>query len=164
MIAAAISWLALIVAFDFGRRRVPNTLLLIGGVFALGALALDASPWGLEWKSALTGATLGFAGLLLCYALGVMGAGDVKFAAVLGLCVGAPALAPIFVGASVLAGLHAVIWLTVRVVATAWQPVPGNGGAALRRFCLHPDAARIPFAGYLALTASGWIALQALAR
>lgn len=126
---------------------------------ALGALALGWQLAGVDWTSALLGAAIGFGFLLLFYVVGVMGAGDVKFAAVLGLWVGLPGLVPIWIAASLLAAAHSVLWL------------------ALRRWALFPRAARllvgpsssaaqgassararfIPYAAYLALAGMAWM-------
>ncbi|WP_390349679.1 prepilin peptidase [Variovorax boronicumulans] len=95
-------------------RRVPNWLVVAGAGLAITALGLGAGPLGHDWRAALFGAGAGFGFLLLFYATGLMGAGDVKFASALGLWVGLPALAPIWIGASLIAGIHSVLWLALR--------------------------------------------------
>jgi len=50
---------------------------------------------------------------LLLWGRRLMGAGDVKAIAILGLLLGFPSLALVLLGASLLAGLHAVLHMTV---------------------------------------------------
>jgi prepilin peptidase CpaA len=71
-------------------------------------------PFDIGWTTAFTGAAVGFGCLLLLYAVGFMGAGDVKFAGALGLWVGLPALLPIWVVGSLLAGLHSTLFLALQ--------------------------------------------------
>ena len=77
---------------DLYARRVSNRWLLCVGMVALGGLlwmwAVRGAPFpGMH----LAGAVVGLAALLPFYALGWMGAGDVKYFAVLGLLLGMPA-------------------------------------------------------------------------
>ncbi|WP_095948081.1 A24 family peptidase [Variovorax boronicumulans] len=156
---AFLLWLILVVVYDFRMRRVPNWLVLAGIALALTALALGAGPLGHDWRAALLGAGAGFAFLLLFYATGLMGAGDVKFAGALGLWVGLPALAPIWIVASLVAGIHSVLWLALR----RWPVFPQlalmlsgplratESGTPVRRLRI------IPYAAYLALVAAAWM-------
>lgn len=152
-------WLILVVVYDFRMRRVPNWLVLAGAVFALGALALGAGPLGHDWRAALLGAGAGFGFLLLFYAAGLMGAGDVKFAGALGIWVGVSALAPIWIIASLMAAVHSGLSLSLK----RWPFFPrlalllaGPSRAS------EPDAPTrsvriIPYAAYLALAAAVWM-------
>lgn len=159
MALTCLLWLIFATVYDFRQRRVPNWLVLAGALVALAALAFRVQPFGVDWMSALLGAGVGFAVLLLFYALGLMGAGDVKFAGALGLWVGLPALASIWIAASLLAGVHGALWLALRrwplsprlaVILTG--PVPAAAGGA------SPSRARfIPYAAYLALAAAAWM-------
>ena len=152
-------WLLLISAYDFRQRRVPNWLVLAGAFLALAALALGTAPIKHDWAAALLGAGLGFGFLLLFYALGVMGAGDVKFAGALGLWVGISALLPVWIIGSILASLHAVLWLILQRWPVAprlslvlfGRPSPASDNPS-------PTRARfIPYAAYLALAAAVWM-------
>lgn len=152
-------WLLLIATYDFRQRRVPNWLALAGAVMALTALATGGGPLENEWKSSLLGAGVAFGALLLFYVFGLMGAGDVKFAGALGLWVGLGSLLPIWIIGSLLAGLHAVLWLVLQ----RWPLMPrlsqmlfgspssavGSTPATRVRF--------IPYAAYLALAAAVWM-------
>jgi prepilin peptidase CpaA len=102
---------------------------------------------------------VGFGFLLLFYATGFMGAGDVKFAGALGLWVGMSPLLPIWVGASLLAGVHGLLLLALQ--RFAWFPglalmlsgKPRGDAASGSRKQTRP----IPFAAYLALASVVWM-------
>ena len=159
MTSACLFWLLLVAVYDFQQRRVPNWLVLTGAVLALAALALGRGPLGHDWTSALLGAAAGFGFLLLFYASGLMGAGDVKFAGALGLWVGLWALLPVWIIGSVLAGLHAVLWLVLqrwpmspRLSLMLFGPRSSADGSP------SPTRVRfIPYAAYLALAAAVWL-------
>ncbi|MDQ0014246.1 prepilin peptidase CpaA [Variovorax boronicumulans] len=153
-------WLLIVAAYDFRQRRVPNWLVLAGAVLALAALALGTGPLGQDWTDALLGAVAGFGFLLVFYVFKLMGAGDVKFAGALGLWVGLWALLPIWVIGSLLAGLHAVLWLILQrwpfsyrlSLMLSGRPSPSDGEippSTRQRF--------IPYAAYLALAAIVWM-------
>lgn len=145
--------------YDFQSRRVPNWLVLAGAALAIGALALDAGPLGHDWKAAFLGAGAGFGFLMLFYAAGLMGAGDVKFVGALGLWVGLSALVPIWIGASLMAGVHSVLWLALKrwpffprlALLLAGPSRTPEAGAPTRRLRI------IPYAAYLALAAAAWM-------
>lgn len=154
-------WLLFVAVYDFRQRRVPNWLVLAGAAAALAALGLGMQPFGLEWSTALTGAAVSFGCLLLVYAVGFMGAGDVKFAGALGLWVGLQALLPIWVVASLLAGLHSALWLALQ----RWPVAPRLSLMLLGRTSALPGSAAstakrrriVPYAAYLALATAVWM-------
>lgn len=127
---------------------------------ALAALAFGAQPFGVTWSSALLGAGVGFGFLLFFYVIRLMGAGDVKFAAALGLWVGLSALAQIWIVASLVAAAHSLLWLALRRWPLAPRlalilsgPTPAADGVATP-----PRARFIPYAAYLSLAAVVWMA------
>jgi len=75
---------------DVRSRRVPNALTL--PALAAGVLAHALLPGGLGPLGALGGAAVGLAVFFPFFALGGMGAGDVKLMAALGAWIGAPAI------------------------------------------------------------------------
>ncbi|MDR6427031.1 prepilin peptidase CpaA [Variovorax paradoxus] len=158
MTSAYLVWLLFIAAYDFRQRRVPNWLVLAGAFLALAALALGTGPIERDWAASMLGAGLGFGFLLLFYAFGVMGAGDVKFAGALGLWVGVPALLPVWIIGTLLASLHAALWLILqrwpvspRLSLVLFGPPSATDGPA-------PSRVRfIPYAAYLALAAAVWM-------
>ena len=133
--------------------------MLTGAVVALGALAIGRQLVEVDWTSALLGAALGFGFLLLFYVVGIMGAGDVKFAAVLGLWVGLPGLFPIWIIASLMAAVHSMLWLALK----RWALFPRLarllvGPASAAGQGRSPDRMRfIPYAAYLALAGMAWM-------
>jgi len=153
-------WLLLAAVHDARQRRVPNWLVLGGAALAGGALAMNAQPFGVHWPDALTGAALGFGFLLVFHVAGLMGAGDVKFAGALGLWVGAAPLLPIWIGASLLAGLHAVLLVVLRRLP--WFPrltlMLSGRPRATDDPGLRQQTRPIPFAAYLAVVAAVWMA------
>ncbi|WP_235510051.1 prepilin peptidase [Variovorax sp. Root473] len=155
-------WLIVVIVYDFRERRIPNWLVLAGATAALAALAYGIQPFGINWASALLGAGVGFGFLLLFYAFGLMGAGDVKFAGALGLWMGVSDLIPIWISASLMACAHSVLWLTLkgrpffpRLAFLAFLLTgpfrTSEAGTPTRR----PRV--IPYAAYLALAAAAWM-------
>ncbi len=141
-------WLLTAIVQDGRERRVRNWLVLAGIALALLALVLDLQPFGLHWTDALLGGAAAFGGLLCFHALGLMGAGDVKFAGALGLWVGLQPLLPIWVAASVLAALHALLFLALQ----RWSLAPRLALALSGRPGGHGTRPRpIPLAAYLAV-------------
>jgi len=166
---ACLLWLLFVVVYDLRQRRVPNWLVLSGAAVALAALGLGMQPFGLEWTTALTGAAVGFGCLLLIYAAGYMGAGDVKFAGALGLWVGLSALLPIWIGASLLAGLHSAAWLALQrwplsprlalMLQGPASPVSVSSSTAVESDGSAPPKRRriVPYAAYLAMATAVWM-------
>lgn len=104
-----------VAASDLYARRVPNAwlllALLLGATWLLlqWALGKSAPPW-----QAPLGLLVGLLALFPFYAIGWMGAGDVKLFATLGFLLGPGALLPIWLIGSLLAGIHAFVALAVR--------------------------------------------------
>lgn len=147
---------------DLYARRVSNGVLLaalLGGALAIG-LQDGAGPTPTQ---ALAGLLSGLA-LLPFYALGLMGAGDVKFFGTLGFLLGWQPLLPIWIVASLLAGLHACTVLSApRLLSHVPVPLRVSIEYSQRRLDATPLhrrvlAARqgrqgIPYAAYLAFGA-----------
>lgn len=163
MLAGLVLFLLAVVVSDFGRRRVPNSLVLLGALGAIAALLLNQQPFGLGWRQALAGGGTAFGALLLVYAMGIMGAGDVKFAGALGLWTGLAPLPAIWIAATLLAAVHALVWLALHRLQVAPRllqalsnphggPVPPPGPVPARQ------ARHLPLAAYLAIAALGWMA------
>ncbi|WP_295575686.1 prepilin peptidase [uncultured Stenotrophomonas sp.] len=158
---------------DLYARRVPNAWLLAACALAVPLLiAGQVTTPRLPWLSHVGAAALGLVALLPFYAVRWMGAGDVKFFAVLGLLLGMQALLPVWVVASLAAGLHALVVLMSRRLgsmlplglqvqvsraSSQWQTHP-----ALRDMQSARQGRRgIPYAAYLAIAAIGWILFRA---
>jgi prepilin peptidase CpaA len=105
MVGAAAAW-------DLSTRRIPNALV---GSGLLLALALALSQGGLGGLGhALAGAALGFALLILPFARGWMGGGDLKLTVAIGAFVGPMNLALILLIATALHGLVSLATLLGR--------------------------------------------------
>ncbi len=103
-------FLAIACASDVAQRRVPNAVVLPLAVAGLAAQWVSGGPWALLWGAA---AGLGVLALLVVpWALGKVGGGDVKLAAAAATWLG-PARLPGFL---VVAGLaSAAVGIAVHV-------------------------------------------------
>ncbi|MGI4776994.1 MAG: A24 family peptidase [Janthinobacterium lividum] len=165
MTHAWLLWLVAVAVFDLRRRRVPNWLSLAGTLGAITALLFESQPFGIGWAGALGGATVGFGVLLMLYITGLVGAGDVKFAGALGLWVGSAPLMPIWVGASLLAGVHAAFWMALQHWPASSRCFSALSGERQVQFAGHAAPAgrrarqhHIPYAAYLAIATLAWLA------
>jgi len=151
---------AFVCFFDIRNRRVPNWLTL-GGLlcqsgwllttYALASSSGATAP--ITFTAALAGLTIGLLLFFPLWRFKAMGAGDVKFMAVLGFCIGLSGLFPALIIGSLLAGVHAV----AAIAAKGWY-----GARAIWR--LAPDVRRgIPYAAYTAIGAlfgAVWLLFQ----
>jgi prepilin peptidase CpaA len=97
---------------DCASRRIPNVLTF--GTIAAGLL-LGLVIGGVDGLvAALLGTAIGFAILLLPYAAGAVGAGDVKALMALGALLGGTAAFGTAVWAMLAAGAFCVAWITLR--------------------------------------------------
>jgi prepilin peptidase CpaA len=154
----AAAYLFLAVASDLRFRRIPNWLTLP----ALLA-ALFASPWAGATSGPLeaaTGAALGFALLVGPYALGGIGAGDVKAMMVLGAWLGPEMALGTAAWAVMAGGVFGLIMLALRRELVAYALRWGRillSVLNLRRIFYEPPAAGsiaadgIPFAVAIAV-------------
>jgi len=96
--------------FDLKMRRIPNWLIIVGllcGVF------LNAFQGTGHLIQSLTGFAVGIGVLLLPFAFGWIGAGDVKYFGVVGALLGVYWLPRVFFYSALVAGLIAVGYLGV---------------------------------------------------
>lgn len=170
-------WLFAIAAMDLRIRKVRNWMVLLGLATGAAALFSGAQPFQVSAWGGLGGMVAAFATLLPFYALRWMGAGDVKFAAVMGLWFGlSPDLLTIWLGGSLLAGLHGLLVLGWRALRrSAWGSwlqawLPGSLAMAFAmppaplQESTTPDGKRaiqrsIPYAGYMAIVAI-WVVIR----
>ncbi len=162
-----------VIFFDLFFRRVPNWLMLFACCLK-GLFLLENSGLGFfsnDWKVSVFGL---FAGLFIFvpfYAFRAMGAGDVKFFAVVGFWLGTTALLVVFLFGSLLAGLHAVCYVLfhgsgdIAVLLNVWSD---RWNLWLTRFAWFRQAKKyvagkrknrvgIPYAAYLAVAAIGLV-------
>jgi prepilin peptidase CpaA len=164
---------AVVVVSDVMVRKVFNVIILAALIAQASFLATaDASASGLvsQLEPAVTGLVVGFVLLLPLYAFRAMGAGDVKLFAVLGWWMGPAALLPVFVMASLMAGVHAVAW---SAQGSMWSVAAREFGErlvavlpmrAVRRSASDTERRRprrgIPYAAYMAVGAVGTLVWQ----
>lgn len=159
-------WLVAIAVMDLRSRKVRNWMVLLGLATGLAALFSGAQPFDMLAWQGLAGMAVAFAALLPLYAIRWMGAGDVKFAAVAGLWFGlSPYLLAIWLGASLLAGVHSFVVLAYRSLVRSplaslllaklpmLQPVFAAGADSLSSHRPRGPQRSIPYAGYMALVA-----------
>ncbi|RRU05297.1 A24 family peptidase [Stenotrophomonas sp. 278] len=154
---------------DLYARRVPNAWLLAGaGGAALGLLGMQLAGRPAEVSDHLLGAAAGLVALLPFHLIGWMGAGDVKYFAVLGLLLGLHALLPVWLGASALAGAHVLCVVGLpRLRALLPLPLQQLQARAAQQWRQHPALVQmqrarqgrvgIPFAAYLAFATLAWV-------
>ncbi|RAS24260.1 A24 family peptidase [Paraburkholderia bryophila] len=151
-----VAWAVVVAVCDYRRRRIPNSVVVAGFVAAFGCALVQSGPFGVSLTQALTGALIGLVALLPFFALGVMGAGDVKVFAVLGAWCGMHALLGLWMAASLAAGIHA-LWL-LTVTRTRLADLGRDSGPTFEVV----GKASTPFAACLTIAASGWLGLQVL--
>jgi prepilin peptidase CpaA len=130
--------LAAAAVFDFRTYRIPNLLTGGGIVFALVYNTLVPPEWHAGWTWAPAGMLLGFAAMLPMYAIGAMGAGDVKLMAMVGAFLGLTGTAYALFFCIVTGGIAALAFalhkrVTTRMLANAgglmrgmlWSTVAG---------------------------------------
>lgn len=124
-------WVAAISWFDWRQLKVPNAALILVLVPAVLVLAVDGRGLlGEKWLSSLGGMAVGFALTLPGYVVRRFGAGDVKFAAVLGLLLGVGRGFEMVLGASILMGAAALLLLALHRTMQARFPAAPMLGAA----------------------------------
>jgi prepilin peptidase CpaA len=94
--------------FDIKERRIPNWIILFGVIAGLGLGGFQGST---QLLFSLLGFSVGLLFLILPFAAGWMGAGDVKFFAVVGALIGYEPLPRVFFYSCIVAGITALIAL-----------------------------------------------------
>ncbi|WP_449466367.1 A24 family peptidase [Stenotrophomonas humi] len=152
---------------DLTARRVSNRALL--AVLGMAVFAqLFANGTTPSIVDCLLGGVVGLVVLLPFHLIGWMGAGDVKLFSTIGFLLGAKALLPVWVCASLAAGGHALLvvaWpLAVRYVPVSLYKLntASQGNGWLQDWQLNLRAARqgragIPYAAYLGIAMIGHV-------
>jgi prepilin peptidase CpaA len=164
---------------DWMFRRVPNRLLIAVLVTYLLIRLADRAGFAVgtavDIQSSLVGGVLAFVFLLPFYAFRAMGAGDVKFFALLGVLLGPVGLVVVWLVSTALNGGHAVLqWMlgadamptiaNLGRVAGAW--IDGENGRLQRLSAWVHDRRQgrkgIPYAAYMAIAALAqpWISAR----
>ena len=101
---------ALSAFFDFKLRRIPNWLIAVGLVCGI---VLNSMQGTTQLLQSILGFIVGIAVLVVPFALGWIGAGDVKFFGVVGAILGINWLPRVFFYSALVAGLIAIGYLAV---------------------------------------------------
>lgn len=136
-------WAATLAASDVRHRKLPNVWLLAG--LALGAVVLIARgtmPFGHLVLEGVLALALALACFVPFYLAGWMGAGDVKFLAVIGWLGGFETLFAVFVIGSLIAGIAGIV---IRGFPRAWRRLTGGSWLSDRL------AMQIPYGACLSL-------------
>ncbi|WP_144143091.1 prepilin peptidase [Paraburkholderia sp. BCC1884] len=152
-----VAWSAWVAYCDVRHRRIPNSFVVAGLATALACALIQCGPFDVSLVQALLGASIGLAALLPFFALGVMGAADVKIFAVLGAWCGMRALPGLWMAASLAAGAHA-LWLLLST-RTPLASLGRRGGATFEL----AGKTSTPYAACLTVAASGWLGVVTLA-
>lgn len=149
---------------DFQYRKVPNLVLLAALGILLVAMLTGLDGGSVSAAARLAGFGLGLAAMLPAYLMGRMGAGDVKFFAVVGAFIGPSALWDVWLTGGLLAFAHAAMVLLWRracwsdwmlPMVNGWRAnaglssTQGNGAGFGER--------GIPYAAYLAMGVLAWM-------
>ncbi|EPY00071.1 peptidase A24A prepilin type IV [Ralstonia sp. NT80] len=105
----------LAITLDFRSRRVPNWLVAAGVVLSIVLIEFGGvTALAYDWQDFWLGGAIAFVCFLPLYALGWMGAGDVKFFTVAGLLAGWHGLVALWLVSSMISGLHALAIMALR--------------------------------------------------
>lgn len=104
------AWLCFSATFDAVYRKFFNWVAIFGGVLAVLSIAAypESHPVNIGFFDSLLGSIAAFSVLLVFYKMKMMGAGDVKFGAILGLWVGWKLLLPIWMLSCFFSLIHGV--------------------------------------------------------
>lgn len=108
LITILLALLAVALLSDIRERRIPNQLVVTGLLLGLAGHAWFAGIGGLT--IAASGALVGLLCLLPFYALGALGAGDVKLMAMCGAFLGPLQVAAASVASLLVGGVIGVAW------------------------------------------------------
>jgi prepilin peptidase CpaA len=150
------AWAAAVAINDCRRRRISHCVVVTGLAAAFCCALFQCGPFGISLTQAGIGALIGLAALLPFFALGVMGAADVKVFAVLGAWCGMHILPGLWMAASLAAGVHA-LWLLL-ITRTPFAGLVRRAGATFQL----AGKASTPYAACLAVAASGWLVLHGM--
>jgi prepilin peptidase CpaA len=139
----------LVTYFDVGYRRIPNRLVLT--TLLLGLLLNTFFKQWSGFSSSLLGCLLAFGLMLMLYAFGALGAGDVKLFAAIGSLIGVQLVLQTFVIVVFCGGLLALISMlytgTAKVTMhRVWTILIGLlPGWEMPRYTATPDRHTIPY-------------------
>ncbi|HEX9174087.1 MAG TPA: A24 family peptidase [Telluria sp.] len=156
---------------DYRTMRIPNLLTGGGILFALVYNTLVTPEWNAGWTWAPAGMLLGFGAMLPLYALGVMGAGDVKLMAMVGAFLGPAGTANALLFSIVTGGVAALLYAVrkqalARMLANArgalramlWSALAS--GAPRLPAAAMPSVGKLPYGIGIAIGTTTWVVAQ----
>jgi prepilin peptidase CpaA len=149
-----IVWAAVVAISDCRARLISNSIVVAGLAAAFVCAFFQCGPFGISLAQAGIGALVGLVALLPFFALGLMGAADVKVFAVLGAWCGMHALLGLWMAASLAAGVHAV-WLLI-TTRTRLAGLVRQAGATFEV----GGKASTPYAACLTVAAMLWLVVH----
>lgn len=156
---------------DYRTMRIPNLLTGGGILFAVVYNTLVKPEWNADWTWAPAGMLLGFIALLPMYALGVMGAGDVKLMAMVGAFLGPAGTANALLYSILTGGIAALVYAVrkqalARMLANArralrsmlWSAV-ASGAPRLAPDAM-PSVGKLAYGISIAIGTTTWVVAQ----
>lgn len=115
--------IAFAVGFDIREKRIPNALILLG---ITGGMLLNTWEGVPQLVDSFLGLSLGVGILIIPFAFGWLGAGDVKFLGAVGAILGVQLVPRVFFYSAVLGGVLALVSIVyggirLKVFKTAWN-------------------------------------------
>lgn len=157
--------LAVAAFFDVRQRRIPNSLILAGLTASLPMAAVSAGVGGM--LDALAGLLVGGGMLLPFFALGLLGAGDVKLMAVVGSLAGLGGIWQVLLYTALAGGILGVVAILASARAKAFFSGLAAGWPSLtflkmtNELPLHETTdrgmPRIPYAVAIAAGSLAWM-------
>lgn len=108
---------------DMTQRKIPNALLVVATAYAL---LWSTTAGGVGLTSALVGGVAALLVFVVFYAIGAMGAGDVKLMATVGLFLGRADVMGLCITVLIAGGVQSLIWALWKarlqeVLRSTWQ-------------------------------------------
>lgn len=160
--------LGLAVFFDLRERRIPNLLIAAGLAGAMLLAALNGGSAALG--SAMGAMAVAMMAFIPFFALGLIGAGDVKLAGVVGSLVGFDALFPVLLYILIAGGIFGLFAVAAsgNLRQLFWNfrlwlitlTSRGQGEVMTVEEIAAQSAARIPYAVAIAAGALVWLAVR----
>ena len=145
----------LAITLDFRARRVPNWLVVAGVMLSVALIEFGGvQHLAYDWQDFWLGGAIAFACFLPLYAVGWMGAGDVKFFTVVGLLAGWHGIVAVWLVSSMISGLHALAIMVLRQFDASSPPawiVMRVCPAIVRWDTAQAGRRGIPYAAYMAI-------------
>ena len=103
-------WLLIPVVWsDIRRRTISNTNILVIAALGVAVAGMQSSPLSVGLGEAFLAGGLAFLALLPFYAIGWMGAADVKLAAALGMWLGVKLLLPVWAVSALISIVYSAV-------------------------------------------------------